>query len=100
MFLQLPPQPWLSRTDVTIGDDWVDQSADGSQDILPADQVKGVSSPCALIAPQGTTFPTAVSRRPEDVLLYSPERKRGRLFIPPPSYLKKAFSSFTIVAGI
>ena len=38
--------------DVTMDADWMDQSADGS--FLPDDQMAGVSSLFALIAPQGT----------------------------------------------
>lgn len=64
MFLQLPPQPWRSRTDVTMGDDWMDQSVHWCKDILPGDQMKEVSSLFTLIAPQGTMHsPTAVSWR-------------------------------------
>lgn len=64
MFLQLPPQPWRNRMDVTMGDDWMDQSMHGCKDILPDDQMKGVSSLFTLIAPQGTMLSlTAVSWR-------------------------------------
>lgn len=69
MLLQSPPLPWLSRTDVTMGDDRMEQSVDGCKDILPHDQMKAVSSLFTLIAPQGTMLsPTAVSWRCASVL--------------------------------
>lgn len=93
MFLQLPPQPWLRRTNVTMGNDWMDQSVDGCKDILPGDQMKEVSSHFALIAPQGTIpSPTSVSWRPKDLLLCSPERMWRRLLISSPSWQRKPFN--------
>ena len=52
----VPPvaTPALAQQDVTMGDDWMDQSAAGCKDILPADQWREVSSLFTLIAPQGT----------------------------------------------
>lgn len=61
-----PPQPWCSRIDVTKGDDWMDQTVSGCKDILPGDEMTGVSSLFTLIASQGTMpSPTAVSWRPD-----------------------------------
>ena len=74
MFFLFPPQPWLSRTDA-MSDDWTDHLVDGGKGILPGDQRKGMSSLFILIAPLGRLLsPTAVSWRPEDALLRSPER--------------------------
>ena len=90
MFLLLPPHPWLSGADVTLGDDWMDRWLDGCKDILPGDRIKDVSSLFTLIAPQGSMLSiTAVSWRMGSCACL--EECEGTLIIPSPSSQKNAF---------